>query len=212
MHTIYMFKANNLIKSVITSCGILMTLFSSVAKADVLINLEQPNEISISNNDIGQNYSLKIEELQLGDNALQTNPRTTAGINSTKQLPYNNEVIIAANETALEPALIHAVIAVESKHNAHAISKKGAYGLMQLMPATAQRFKVLDKNDVHQNILAGAKYLRELLTLFNGDLKLSLAAYNAGPAAVQKYQGHIPPYLETINYVPKVLKYYRLYS
>ena len=83
---------------------------------------------------------------------------------------------------------------------------------MQLMPETSRRFNVLDKNNPKQNILAGAKYLRELLKLFNGDLKLSLAAYNAGPAAVQKFGGKIPPYKETVNYVPKVLKYYKQYS
>ena len=80
------------------------------------------------------------------------------------------------------------------------------------MPATAKRFNVKDRNHAGQNILAGSKYLRELLTLFNGDIKLSLAAYNAGPGAVKKYKGRIPPYQETMHYVPKVLNYYRQYS
>ena len=127
-------------------------------------------------------------------------------------LPYNNEVMAAAKETSLDPALIHAVIATESKHNPRAHSNKGAYGLMQLMPTTARRFNVKDKNNPKQNIVAGAKYLRELLTLFKGDLKLTLAAYNAGPGAVKKYSNHIPPYRETMHYVPKVLKYYQQYS
>ena len=83
---------------------------------------------------------------------------------------------------------------------------------MQLMPATARRFKVKDSNDPKQNILAGSKYLRELLNLYQGDLKLTLAAYNAGPGAVQKYSNQIPPYKETMRYVPKVLKYYKKYS
>ena len=80
------------------------------------------------------------------------------------------------------------------------------------MPETSRRFNVLDKNNPKQNILAGAKYLQELLKLFNGDLKLTLAAYNAGPAAVQRLGGKIPPFKETVNYVPKVLKYYKKYS
>jgi soluble lytic murein transglycosylase-like protein len=71
---------------------------------------------------------------------------------------------------------------------------------------------VKDRNDPKQNILAGSKYLRELLNLFRGDLKLTLAAYNAGPGAVQKYSNQIPPYKETMRYVPKVLKYYKKYS
>lgn len=181
------------------------------AQADVYIDLSQADEINIGNAESDRYFSIKIEE--------PTTPQANAidvarneKNNSTNLLPYNNEVIIAANETSLEPALIHAVMAVESKHNAKALSKKGAYGLMQLMPATAQRFNVKNKNDPKQNILAGCKYLKELLKLFNGDLKLSLAAYNAGPAAVQKFNNRIPPYQETMRYVPKVLKYYRQYS
>jgi len=137
------------------------------------------------------------------------------GIESSKQLeklPFNDEVAVAARETALEPALIHAVIAVESNHNPEAISPKGAYGLMQLMPATAKRFNASNKNDFKTNILAGAQYLRELLTLFNGNVELTLAAYNAGPYAVRKYHNQIPPYLETRAYVPKVMKLYRKFS
>lgn len=137
------------------------------------------------------------------------------GIESRKQLeqlPYNDEVAVAAKETALEPALIHAVIAVESNHNPKAVSPKGAYGLMQLMPATAKRFNASNKNDFKTNILAGAQYLRELLTLFNGNVELTLAAYNAGPYAVRKYHNQIPPYLETRVYVPKVMKLYRKFS
>ncbi len=79
------------------------------------------------------------------------------------------------------------------------------------MPETSRRFNVKNKNDPKQNVVAGAKYLRELLNIFNGDLNLTLAAYNAGPAAVKKFGGKIPPYKETLDYVPKVLKYYHQY-
>ncbi len=181
------------------------------AMADVYVDLSQADEISIGNAEPDTYYAIRIEEpvaLQALAIAQAVNQKKA----STKQLPYHQEVLQAANETALEPALIHAVIATESKHNPRAKSHKGAYGLMQLMPATASRFNVKDKNDPKQNILAGSKYLKELLTLFNGDLKLSLAAYNAGPGAVQKYSNRIPPYKETIRYVPKVLKYYKQYS
>ena len=191
---------------VVLSCAYLLSSKSSVA--DVLVNLNETDEISISNTQLNFSYTLKIEEpLLLPPQTLDLVERTS----SVSLLPYNAEVISAANVTAIEPALIHAVITVESKHNARAKSNKGAYGLMQLMPATARRFNVLDKNDPKQNVLAGAKYLRELLTLFKGDLNLTLAAYNAGPAAIQKYRGQIPPYRETLDYVPKVLKYYRQY-
>lgn len=186
---------------------------SEIAQADVYVDLSQTDEISIANNAEGKNYTFKIVEPAFVSSAafdIVAVSKNSADIN--KNLPFNNEVISAANITGIEPALIHAVIAVESKHNPHAQSIKGAYGLMQLMPETSRRFNVLDKNNSKQNILAGAQYLRELLKLFNGDLTLSLAAYNAGPAAVQRFGGKIPPFKETTNYVPKVLKYYKQYS
>lgn len=200
-------KINNFATFALMACS----LISNTAYADILIDLEKVDEISISNTQVDAHYTLKVEEsdTQLAVNNAQIKIVKPIKIN---QLPYNDEVLLAAKETTIDPALIHAVITVESKHNARASSKKGAYGLMQLMPATAQRFNVRDKHNAKQNILAGAQYLRELLTAFNGDLNLSLAAYNAGPGAVHKYGGRIPPYKETLEYVPKVLRYYRQYS
>ena len=190
---------------------IAFSLISNAAHADVLIDLDNTEEVSISNTQLDAHYTLKIEEPETW---LLINGTQLKTVNTTKinQLPFNDEVLLAAKVTTLDPALIHAVIAVESKHNSKASSLKGAYGLMQLMPATAQRFNVRDKHSTKQNILAGAQYLHELLTAFNGDLNLSLAAYNAGPNAVYKYGRHIPPYKETLEYVPKVLRYYRQYS
>lgn len=185
---------------------------SEIAQADVYVDLSPTDEISIANNVDEKNYTFKIDEPALASAAFDIAAVSKKGSGDNKNLPFNNEVISAANITGIEPALIHAVIAVESKHNPHAQSIKGAYGLMQLMPETSRRFNVLDKNNPKQNILAGAKYLQELLKLFNGDIKLSLAAYNAGPASVQRFGGKIPPYKETVNYVPKVLKYYKQYS
>jgi soluble lytic murein transglycosylase-like protein len=111
-------------------------------------------------------------------------------------------------EYELDPALIRAVIQVESNFNHKAVSPKGAQGLMQLMPATVWRFSVGDVYDPHENIGAGARYLRQLLDLFRGDLTLALAAYNAGENAVLRYKG-VPPYAETRGYVTKVLSLYR---
>ena len=104
---------------------------------------------------------------------------------------------------ALPPQLIHSVIKVESNYNAHAISNKGALGLMQLIPATARRFGVNDAFNPVQNIEGGAKYLRYLLDLYDGDYRLALAAYNAGEGAVARYGG-VPPFAETRNYVSSV--------
>ena len=110
-----------------------------------------------------------------------------------------------ARETAVSPQLLHAVITVESGYNPRAISRKGAKGLMQLMPATAQRFGAVNLFDPQQNVRAGALYLKWLLQMFNGDIRLALAAYNAGEDAVMRAGYRIPPFPETIDYVPKVL-------
>lgn len=113
----------------------------------------------------------------------------------------------AAHRGRIDPSLIEAIAIVESGFNERARSPKGALGLMQLMPATAARFGVGDPLDPEQNLLGGARYLRELLDRFDS-LPLALAAYNAGEAAVQRYGNAIPPYAETMRYVPAVLGHY----
>lgn len=115
-------------------------------------------------------------------------------------------VLQVAREVDVSPHLLHAVIAVESAYDARAVSPKGALGLMQLMPATARRFGVTDPFDPRENIRGGAQYLKALLAQFNGDLQLSLAAYNAGENAVVRYGNRIPPFAETRKYVPKVIE------
>ena len=115
----------------------------------------------------------------------------------------------AAKIHGLDPRLIHAVIRAESGYNADAISPKGAIGLMQLIPATAQRYGVSNINDPTENIFGGARYLRDLLRMFNGDMELALAGYNAGENAVIRAGNRIPPYPETMAYVPKVMSFYK---
>ena len=113
---------------------------------------------------------------------------------------------------ALESALVHAVVSAESAYNATAVSKKGAAGLMQLMPDTARRYGATDSFDPVQNLHAGSRYLSDLLKMFNGNVSLALAAYNAGENNVVKYGNQIPPFQETRMYVPKVLDLYRKYQ
>lgn len=113
----------------------------------------------------------------------------------------------AAREARVDPALVEAVALVESGFDERARSPKGALGLMQLMPATAMRFGVADPLDPRQNLVGGARYLRELIDRFDA-LPLALAAYNAGEGAVTRYGGRIPPYSETVAYVPKVLDHF----
>lgn len=123
--------------------------------------------------------------------------------------PYASIVAAAARRYGVDAALLHAVIAVESGYNVRAVSPRGAAGLMQLMPGTARRLGVADVFDAAENVHAGARHLMELLQLFGGDLRLALAAYNAGEAAVVRHGRRIPPYRETAAYVPKVVRLYR---
>ncbi|HZI64413.1 MAG TPA: lytic transglycosylase domain-containing protein [Thermoanaerobaculia bacterium] len=113
-----------------------------------------------------------------------------------------------ATSRRLDPKLVQAVIQVESGYNARARSNKGAMGLMQLMPGTAKELAVANPYDASQNVLGGTAYLRQLLDLFDDQVELALAAYNAGPGAVRKYGG-IPPYAETTAYVRRIVGLYR---
>jgi soluble lytic murein transglycosylase-like protein len=127
-----------------------------------------------------------------------------------KASQYDSIIEQAAATTALEPNLLRAVIVVESGFNSHAVSKRGAVGLMQLMPATASRFGVSNRYDAKQNVHAGARYLKFLIDRFGHDISLALAAYNAGEDAVERNGGQIPPFTETMAYVPRVLKIYKM--
>lgn len=111
-----------------------------------------------------------------------------------------------ARAAGVEAALVHAIIAAESGHRSHAVSTKGAAGLMQLMPATARRFGVTNRFSPTQNIRAGTRYIAALMKLFKNDVRLALAAYNAGEGNVMRYGG-VPPFAETQRYVSKVLKH-----
>jgi soluble lytic murein transglycosylase-like protein len=110
-----------------------------------------------------------------------------------------------ADAHAVSPALVRAVIQAESAWNTRAVSPKGALGLMQLMPETAIELGVIDPFDPAQNIRAGVRYLKRLLDRYDGNAELALAAYNAGPGAVDKYGGKVPPYRETQAYVRKIV-------
>lgn len=117
---------------------------------------------------------------------------------------YKPLVQTVAQKYELPPWLVQAIIHAESFYNPYAVSHAGAVGLMQLMPGTARRYGVSNRQNAEQNVEAGARYLRDLLDMFEGDLDLALAAYNAGEHAVKKYGNRIPPFKETQNYVFKV--------
>jgi hypothetical protein len=120
-------------------------------------------------------------------------------------------VVKTASRHRVDPALVKAIIMAESGYNARAISKRGAKGLMQLMPATARALGVEDAFNPKQNISGGVRYFKKLFTQFDGDVELALAAYNAGSRNVRHYQG-IPPFKATRYYIKKVFKYYEIYK
>lgn len=117
----------------------------------------------------------------------------------------------AADKYNLPAGLIRSVIRAESNFQPDAVSRAGAQGLMQLMPATARELGVDDAFDIEQNIDGGARYLRQMMDMFGGNLKRALAAYNAGPGTVRRYNGNVP-YRETRNYVSKVLAFSKQYA
>jgi soluble lytic murein transglycosylase-like protein len=146
---------------------------------------------------------------------LSPQDRTASGDRYDRRLlarapQYDSIIEQAAVSAAVEPNLLRAVIVVESGFNSRAVSKRGAVGLMQLMPATASRFGVSNPYDARQNVHAGARYLKFLIDRFGHDIHLALAAYNAGEDAVARNGGQIPPFSETMAYVPRVLKIYRM--
>jgi soluble lytic murein transglycosylase-like protein len=136
--------------------------------------------------------------------AAAATPTGTSGILTRRATQYDDLIAEHANRHDLSPDFVRAVIQAESAFNPYARSPKGAMGLMQLMPATARRFGVIDPFNPAENIRAGVSYLRQLLERYDQDEQLALAAYNAGPAAVDKYGSKVPPYKETQNYVLKI--------
>ena len=129
----------------------------------------------------------------------------------TKDERFNPIIREVADHHDMDPALIKAIIMAESGHNPRAVSKRGAKGLMQLMPITAKSLGVEDVFDPEHNIKAGVVYFKKLLNQFDGDVKLALAAYNAGSRKVRKYKG-IPPFRATRIYIRKVFRYYEEYK
>ena len=186
---------------------LVLALSSGPACADIYRSVQADGVIRFTN--ISQSAR---DELFLKENPVpvQTAVRL-AGRRADSKSPYANSIQAAGRAAEVDPALIHAVIRAESGYNPSARSDKGAVGLMQLMPETAKRYGVIDRLDPAQNIGGGTRYLRDLLRMFNNDLRLALAAYNAGEGAVVRYGNRIPPYPETVAYVPRVMTYYRRY-
>lgn len=178
------------------------------AGADVFALTDEAGITHYTNLPENDQFKLIVATLEEMGTSNQANARPKADNVSA----YASIVNDAAMEAGIDQALVHAVVTAESGYNPAAVSRTGAKGLMQLMPATAKRYAVKDIFDPAQNLRAGAHYLKDLLARFDGDLELVLAAYNAGEQAVLKYGRKIPPYRETRAYVPKVLALYGKYA
>lgn len=197
-------------------------LIGTAGASDIFVGPDAQQSVVLSNVPSGDGFALLLEAPPepvakvRADSAaaIPDAPRSTR-ISATvigRAAAYGPLVEAAARETRLDPGLLHAVIATESAYNPAARSPKGAQGLMQLMPATARRYGVANAYEPRHNILGGARYLADLLALFDQDVQLALAAYNAGEQAVLRHGRRIPPYRETSAYVPRVLDYYRAFS
>ncbi len=159
------------------------------------------DEIASGASEIGNNLDAE----DLIDEAMQA-PMVDATASNKDAPPYQVHIMQAAQAYEVAPTLLQAVIMAESSNNPQAVSKRGAQGLMQLMPNTAKSLGIEDSFDPAMNIDGGARYLKYLLDRFDGDVRLALAAYNAGARYVKKYGG-IPPFKATRDYIKKVLKY-----
>lgn len=164
--------------------------------ADIYKYIDSNGVLHFTNIPISSGYQLYIKE----------KPKETMGSSDDTFDHYISE---ASRHYGLDFFLIKAMIKVESGFNPKAVSKKGAKGLMQIMPFNFDRLQVIDPFDPKENIMGGAMYIKQLLLQYKGRLPLALAAYNAGPNAVNRYK-RIPPYRETKNYVKKVMKHYNV--
>ncbi|MGE8170640.1 transglycosylase SLT domain-containing protein [Pseudomonas putida] len=176
-------------------------LAATIAQADVYISIDAKGGYVLTNvHRPGRHYERVISE-----------PIAQAGPSDAQLItgrPYADVVAAAARIHDVPQALLHALIKAESGYNPQARSAAGAVGLMQLMPDTAREMGVEDRLDPEDNIKGGARYLKRMLRLFDNDITLAVAAYNAGPEAVLR-RGAVPPFAETRRYVPAVLREYR---
>ena len=187
-------------------CAALLAIAGcTAAVAQVYTGLSASGSVVLSSNadEAATTLLIEAEKIELLPLSAQ------ASLASTVPASYWPFIQEASLTYQLPSELIHAVILVESNYNPRARSVKGAQGLMQLMPATAKRFGSADNWDPRQNILTGAKYLRWLMDYFGEDMELSIAAYNAGEAAVMQAGRKIPKFAETEKYVPKVMAIYK---
>jgi soluble lytic murein transglycosylase len=173
--------------------GLLVMAFPASGKADIYKYVDRSGIVHFTNVPTSSRFHLYMKEHSEGSAAT-----------------VHELICRYASRFHLEEALLRAVIKVESDFNPRAVSCKGAQGIMQLIPETAQDMRVENPFDIEENIRGGSHYLRLMLDRFNGNLQLALAAYNAGPDVIRRFGG-VPPFQETRSYVERVMHYLRLY-
>ena len=196
------------IAGLLSTTGLLSATLTLPAHAEIYVYENEYGRKLFSGRPLSEpGYTLKQTITPSGKTPHKPSTKATSGNRSQ----YDGHIRTAANTFEVDPALIKAVIHVESYFNSEAVSHAGAQGLMQLMPATASQYRVNDPFNPTQNIRAGSKHLSYLLRKYRNNIDLALAAYNAGEGKVRKYNG-IPPYKETQNYVKKVKKLRKQYQ
>lgn len=179
---------------------LLLAAVSRPADAQIYSWTDGSGSLVVSNVAPGTNMGIASYEVPAADTAI----RTTRYVAPEKSRSFDDLIDEQASRQGVRRDLVKAVIQVESGFNPRAVSNKGAVGLMQLMPATARQLGVQNPFDPSENVRGGVAYLRQLLDRYNGDERLALAAYNAGPGAVDSHGQTVPPYRETRDYVSKV--------
>ena len=175
-------------------------LFSALpGYTDIYKYIDSKGVLHFTNAPTSSNYRLYIKE----------RPKIPANSNVPNR--YDRLITAAAKRHGISFSLLKAIIKVESDYNPRAVSKKGAKGLMQIMPATGKALNINNIFDPWENIMGGTEYFKQLFNRFDGKLPLALAAYNAGPEVVDRYKS-IPPFRETERYVQKVMKYYYVFK
>lgn len=191
-------KKNGFIIGVIISCCIFEAM---PIYAEIYTYIDREGTLHFTNAPVRSDDKIQIRKLSEISSCLSGSP--------VLNRQYDYHIARAALAYDIPFSLIKAMIKVESDYNPEAVSRAGAKGLMQLMPANIKAYGIMNPFDPHENIMTGTQYLRSLFEKFNGNLSLALAAYNAGPACVEKYDS-IPPYEETQVYVERVMNYYQL--
>ena len=188
---------------------LLAACLTAPAGADIYKYVDKHGRVTLTDKPVNDKYKLLVKTWKGWEEAKSRIALKDMEKNKRK---YTSTINWYADHYRLPKSLVHAVVTAESAYDPNAISRTGAVGLMQLMPETARRYGVKNRRNPSDNLSGGTRYLRDLLNMFNNDLALALAAFNAGENAVKDNGNRVPPYAETREYVKKVIEYYRKYQ